>query len=160
VALIARLEADANLGAAATPVQIAVGHPYPEVVEREVLVLRNTAPGDTLAAARGYSGEADIFLGDRKREESYVTELVVSVSSNIRNDQQTLETRAYELAEFVATSLRNWVADPAWTGISVPSGAQFLWCRLNARELTQTLDKDAMARGANIALAIACRARL
>lgn len=111
-ALLARLQADTALGAASPPVQVVWGHPYPRQPESE-LVMIGRANSQSDEGAEYPAGQRAAGLGRLSREERYTVEVTVSVLRKARDTSyQVIETRAYQLAAAVESSLKAWAAQP------------------------------------------------
>jgi len=92
-ALFTRL--DSALGA----VQVTYGRPAPAGPEREWVWI-----GDARAV------QASAAMGQRRREEEWTQDVVVSCISPVREPQQTLTERAFAIAALIEDSLRVWSA--------------------------------------------------
>lgn len=103
-ALVDRLRADAALAG----VQISHGHPYPDRLEREVVIVgRVTA--QSRVGDRYQGGHTPRALGSAgAREERYSIELVLNTSGAARDRYPDLEARAYAIADAIDESVRAW----------------------------------------------------
>jgi hypothetical protein len=92
-ALLARLQADTDLDG----VQITYGLPYPRAADK-----------DWVWVADARAEQSNIAMGTRRRDERWNQEILVSCVRTDRNDQQTLTERAFEIADVIGDSLRDW----------------------------------------------------
>lgn len=103
-ALVTRLQADSDLSG----VNVTYGPPTPgEWAEREFI---------WIGAARGEQTTA--AMGQKRREEVWIQDVVVSCVSAMRNPQDDLTERAFVLAGQVEDSLRTWsTTQPFFGGV-------------------------------------------
>lgn len=101
-ALLARLQADSGLA----DVDVTYGLPFPRKPEGEWVWLGGVPDSSQETAA----------MGQRRREETWVQEVVVSCVRPVRESQQELTERAFVIAGVVETSLRTWSASPPYFG--------------------------------------------
>lgn len=112
-ALFARLQADVLIGAAATPVLVTYGLPGQgqRHLPREWVFIGDTRPDDPTHGDSPYGGgQTTGAMGQLRREERYVMELVVSVIGAGLDAQRTCTERAFAIAGAIETSLRSWQA--------------------------------------------------
>jgi hypothetical protein len=100
-ALVTRLDADAGLDG----VQVSYGIPAPAGPDREWV---------WVAGARGVQVTA--AMGQRRREETWTQDIVVSVVKPVREPQQTITERAFAIAGVIEDSLRTWSSAPPYFG--------------------------------------------
>ena len=137
-ALVARLQADADL----TGVTITYGPPQPgEFGERE-LVWVGAARGEQVTAA----------MGQKRREETWIQDVVVSCITPLRNDQETLTERAFTLAGQVEDSLRTWSTAAPYFGGYVRHA---LVVGMDLDEFVSTEEREA-----RITMRVACAERI
>lgn len=160
-ALLARLTADAALGAATPPVQIAYGLPHTGL-ERDAVMLASTRADDPTDASQYPGGQTGRIGGGSspEREERYVLEAVVTVTRAWREPQQTVTERAFAIAAAIETSLRSWqVAATPFDGI-------VRWAQVTSLEHTEgsstATDGNGVPieRGCRVFIDIACSARI
>lgn len=144
-ALVARLQADASL----TGVQVSYGMPYPPPGERETVLVLGTRADDPTG---GSGGQRAAALGQLRREERYVLELVVSVLKPAQEDQQDVTERAFALAAAIEDSIRTWgTASP-------PFGGLIRWAQVTS--VTHSEPANAQEREAAVGIDLACAARI
>jgi hypothetical protein len=154
-ALLTRLQADSGL----TGVQCVIGHPFPNRPSDSIVLIGDTVDGGTAGASVFGGGQTTAAMGQRRREERYVTSIVVSCIASNMAPEQTLEELAMTYAGVIETSLRTWSSGTTpWTGISLPSGAVFAWVVVQGLSLTQHFDDT--QREARATLEVACAARI
>jgi hypothetical protein len=112
-ALFARLQADTGLGAASPPVLVTYGLPKQgqRDLPREWVFVGNTRSEDPTNGESPYrGGQSTGAMGQLRREERYVLEVIVSVTGPGVDGQQPCTERAFVIAGLVETSLRTWQA--------------------------------------------------
>lgn len=137
-ALLTRLQADAGL----TGVDLSYGVPFPRTPDREWVWLGN-AEGEQETAA----------MGQRRREETWVQEIVVSCIKPARESQQTLTERAFAITAVIEDSLRTWSALPGPVFGGVVRQALVIGTQLE--ELA-----DESEREARVTIRVACANRI
>ena len=90
-----------RLTTALAPVQVTYGIPAPSGPEREWVWLGGAKATQTSAA-----------MGQRRREEEWVQDVVVSCVRPVRESHQTLTERAFVISGLIEDSLRTWSALP------------------------------------------------
>jgi hypothetical protein len=150
--LITRLAADAALGAASPPVQIAYGLPH-NGLDGDAVLVGNTRPEDPTAGDFP-GGQSSAPYGQGSREERYVLELVVRVDRDIREPQQAVTERAFAIAGSIETSLRSWrTAAPVFGGL-------VRWALVANCTHTEGITENGNTRGTRVFIDIACSARI
>jgi hypothetical protein len=147
-ALLSRLQADAGM----TGVTVTYGVPVGLTNVREWVMLGNTRPDDpTQGTFPG--GQSTAAIGQKRREERYVLEVLVSVLRPVRESQQDVTERAFVIAGVIETSLRSWsTASPAF------SGAGVRWALVTSVSHDENVGKQ--EREAAVRLDIACAERI
>ncbi len=137
-ALVARLQADSDLSGIA----VTYGPPTPgEWAEREFI---------WVGAAR--AAQETAALGQKRREETWIQDVVVSCVATMRNDQETLTDRAYELAGVVEDSLRAWsTTQPFFGGV-------VRWALVVGMDLDEYVNDQ--EREARVTMRVACAERI
>lgn len=140
-ALYSRLVADTNIGAASPPVLVTYGLPPvgESTLPREWVFLGDTNPDDPTNGDSPYrGGQSTGAMGQLRREERYVQEVVVSVVGDPIAGQQPVTERAFTIAGYIETSLRTWQAQ------STPIGGVLRWALVTSmyhqEGLTQNRD--------------------
>lgn len=131
-----------RLTTALAGVTVTYGPPTPgEWVEQEFV---------WVGAARGE--QATAAMGQKRREETWIQDIVVSCVTANRNDQATLTARAFDIAGDVEDSLRAWSTTPPYFGDVV------------RHALVVGMDLDEYAnekeREARVTLRVACANRI
>jgi hypothetical protein len=144
-ALLTRLQADADLAG----LDITYGVPAPRGPEREWVWLGGAREDQATAA-----------MGQRRREETWVQDIVVSCLKPVREDQQTLTERAFEIAGVIEDSLRDWsqlTSPPVFGGVV----REALVVRMDLDELL-SIDREGVPqeREARITISLACKQRI
>lgn len=153
-ALLARLEADVLLAG----VQVVIGHPFPAAPAAELVIIGDSSSGATNLAGMFGGGQSSAAIGQRSREERYITALVCSVITRNLNDQQVIEERAMAIAGVIEASVRGWAGGATpWAGITLPLGARFGWVLVNAVQLSQHFGDVQREARATIELAVSAR---
>lgn len=143
-ALITRLAARAGL----TGVQITYG--FPVRPEREWICVWGTRAADPTGGTAG--GQRSAPMGQQRREERYVLEIIVSVTLPLHESQQTVTERAFTLAAEIETSLREWAtATPRFGGI-------VRWAQVT--DMAHSEPADAQDREARVSIDVACAERI
>jgi hypothetical protein len=154
-ALLTRLQAESGLAG----VQCVIGHPFPNRPSDSLVMILDSVDGSTNGASMFGGGQTTAALGQRKREERYVTTIAVSCIASNMSSEQTLEESAMTLAGVVETSLRSWSSGATpWSGMTLPSGAVFAWVVVQGLSLTQHFDD--VQREARATIELACAARI
>lgn len=112
-ALFARLQADTLIGAATPAVLVTYGLPGlgQRDLPREWVFIGDTRPDDPTNGDSPYrGGQSTGAMGQLRREERYVIEVVVSVVGAGLDGQKPTTERAFVIAGAVETSLRTWQA--------------------------------------------------
>lgn len=112
-ALVTRLQADSSIGAAATPVLVTYGYPAigSRTLPREWVYVGDTEPDDPTNGDSPYrGGQSTGAMGQLRREERYVLDIVVSVVGAGMDGQQPVTERAFAIGAAIETSLRTWQA--------------------------------------------------
>jgi hypothetical protein len=137
-ALVARLQADTDLFA----VTVTYGPPQPgEFASKEFI---------WVGAARSEQNTA--AMGQKRREETWIQDIVVSCLTALRNDQETLTERAFELAGVVEDSLRTWsTTQPFFGGV-------VRWALVVGMDLDEFVDTE--EREARLTMRVACAERI
>ena len=159
--LLSRLAADAALGAASPPVQVAYGLPHTGL-ERDAVVLASTRPDDPTDASQYPGGQTGRIGGgvNPEREERYVLEAVVTVTRAWREPQQTVTERAFAIAAAIETSLRQWQV------AATPYGGLVRWAQVTAMSHVEGTGSQTdgngvpTERGCRVFIDIACSARI
>jgi hypothetical protein len=137
-ALVARLQADADLSS----VTVTYGPPQPGEFGSSEFVWVGAARGEQSTAA----------MGQKRREEVWIQDVVVSCVTALRNDQETLTERAFELAGVVEDSLRTWSTTQPFFGGVVRHA---LVVGMDLDEFVSTEEREA-----RITMRVACAERI
>lgn len=142
--LLARLQADAGLAG----VQVAWGLPFGSLA-RELVVLGHVRAEDPTG---GVGGQSTASLGQRRREERYVLELVVRVVRHAT--QQEVTERAFAIAAEIEQSVRAW-------GEEQPQfGGLVRWALVSSVELQEFPTEGNQERLALVTVDLACAQRI
>lgn len=112
-ALVTRLKADAAIGAAVPAVLVTYGFPTvgQRSLPREWVYVGDTTPNDPTHGDSPYGGgQSTAAMGQLRREERYVLEVVVSVTGAGVDGQQRCTERAFAIGAAIESSLRVWQA--------------------------------------------------
>lgn len=143
-ALVARLQADTDLAG----VQVTYGLPAPKGPDREWVWVGNAQATQETAA-----------MGQRRREEEWTQEVVVSCLTPVRESQETLTERAFEIAGVVEDSLRAWLAPSEG-----PFGGVVRHALVVGMDLVEVVSTDpqgvAKDREARVTVRISCANRI
>jgi hypothetical protein len=138
-ALVARLQADSDMAG----VVITYGPPQPGEFGEPELVWVGAARGAQRTAA----------MGQKRREETWDQDIIVTCKTALRNDQETLTERAYEIAGVIEDSLRAWSqVGGAYFGDIVRHG---LVVGMDLDEFVSTEEREA-----RITMRVACAQRI
>jgi hypothetical protein len=137
-ALVARLQADTDLDG----ITVTYGPPQPgEFTSSEFI---------WVGAARSTQNTAAI--GQKRREEVWIQDVVVSCVTALRNDQETLTERAFELAGVVEDSLRTWsMTQPYFGGV-------VRWALVVGMDLDEFVSTE--EREARVVMRVECAERI
>jgi hypothetical protein len=137
-ALVARLQADTDL----TGVAVTYGPPQPGEFAEKEFVWVGAARGEQTTAA----------MGQKRREEVWIQDVVVSCVTALRNDQETLTERAFTIAGQVEDSLRTWSTTQPYFGGYVRHA---LVVGMDLDEFVSTEEREA-----RIVMRVACAERI
>lgn len=108
-ALVARLQADATVADGNVLVSYGLPNAPTRELPREWVYTGNTREDDPTRGGSPYgAGQTSAALGNRKREERYVLEIVVSVVKGSLEVQQAVVERAFTIAAGIENSIRTW----------------------------------------------------
>lgn len=139
-ALTTRLQAESGLDG----VQVTYGLPAP------------AGPGlEWVWVGNAYGFQVSRNQGQRAREESWAQEVQVSVLAAVREDQQTLTERAFEIAAVIEDSLREWSTPPD------AFDAVVIWALVQELNLEEFISvdpetKSAKQREARVTIRVGC----
>jgi len=130
-----------RLDSALGTVQVTYGVPAPAGPEREWVWLGGARATQVSAA-----------MGQRRREEEWVQDIVVSCVSPTRESHQTLTERAFAIAALIEDSLRSW-SDPG-----TPFGSVVRTALVVATDLEEFVSTE--ERESRITVRVACTHRI
>lgn len=156
-AFVARLKADSAIGAAAPPVLVTYGLPGVadgRTLPREWVFVGDTEPTDPTHGDSPYGGgQSTGAMGQLRREERYVLEVVVSVVGSGVDGQRPCTERAFAIAGAIETSLRTWQAQP--NAIDLVVRWALVTSLFHSEGVTENGD-----HAASVTIDIACAARI
>jgi hypothetical protein len=156
-ALIARLQADANLAG----VQIAWGSPFPEPPDMETVTFGDVLDADTNGATEYGAGQFAGPMGQGSREERYAIQGYVYVRWHNAETQQAASERAYAIASAIEYSIRIWSPQSAdWPQLPALPGTsirQVHWVQSNGISEAEGKDNQHARSALHIPVAVAAR---